>query len=389
MINLTKGIQYSLFKNKANFLQKKQLLNSINYWFSVIPHEKKVHILYSDYNNIHFNLATEEYLYEHSDLKHPTLFLWRNDKTIVIGRHQNPWKECFIQNMERDNINLARRRTGGGAVYQDLGNSCFSFLTPIFDESLPLDSKKVNNKILLQALKNVGLEAEFSGRNDLLFQGRKISGSAYQINLGKTDGTGKKALHHGTMLLNVDTQNVKQYLNPNKEKLKSKGVDSVISRIINLQEVKPDLDHKMLCDLIEQEFINHYQGYEVIRDYLKYESLQNQPKIKEIYTELKSWDWIYGHTPQFTNTIETRFDWGIIDVNFQVNNNIINACKVWSDCLYADYITRINQLFSEHQFTYDQSGMQQVCHLLKLEFFSNPDLIKFTEQLEEWLKRSI
>lgn len=149
--------------------------------------------------------------------------------------------------MERDGIELARRRTGGGAVYHDLGNTCFSFLTPIFDDSQPLDSKKVNNQIILGALNSIGINAEVSGRNDLTFDGKKFSGSAYQINLGKADGTGKKALHHGTMLLSVNSDNVKNYLNPNKEKLKSKGVDSVLSRIMNLTTIKPELDHTLLC----------------------------------------------------------------------------------------------------------------------------------------------
>ncbi|EGR34691.1 lipoate-protein ligase a, putative, partial [Ichthyophthirius multifiliis] len=322
-----------------------QLIGVLKYQFSILDIEKKICVIHSQVNDIHFNLATEEYLYEHHNLKYPTLFLWRNDKTIVIGRHQNPWKECFIQNMERDGIKLARRRTGGSAVYQDLGNSCFSFITPVYDNSNPLDSKNKNNIIIVNSLKNLGVDAQFTGRNDIVCQGRKISGSAYQVNLGKKDGSDRKALHHGTMLFNVNTESVKNYLNPNKEKLKSKGVDSVISRILNLNEIKPDLNHDFFVQQLEIEFAKFYSSHQVISEKLDYESLKQNQNINQIFNEISSWDWLYGQTPKFTNNIETRFDWGIIDFYFQVENNIIKECKVYSDCLYADFISKMNRIF--------------------------------------------
>lgn len=146
--------------------------------------------------------------------------------------------------MEKDGIKLARRRTGGGAVYQDLGNSCFSFLTPVFSEKYPLDyAKKINNEIILNSLKNLNINAELSGRNDILCEGKKVSGSAYKMNLGNKDGKGKKALHHGTMLIDVDSSKIAKYLNPNKDKLKSKGIDSVISRVTNLVNFNPEINH--------------------------------------------------------------------------------------------------------------------------------------------------
>lgn len=118
--------------------------------------------------------------------------------------------------MKEDNILLSRRKTGGGAVYQDLGNTCFSFLSPYVEN---IDHKVVNNEILINTLKKLGVEAEVSGRNDITYKNKKISGSAYRLHLGDKDGKGRKSLHHGTVLFDVDTKALQTYLNPNKKKL--------------------------------------------------------------------------------------------------------------------------------------------------------------------------
>jgi len=120
--------------------------------------------------------------------------------------------------MNKSGIKLARRRSGGGAVYQDLGNSVFTFITPVKKGELPLASKVVNNKILLRALSNLKIKAKVTGRNDIEVDGFKVSGSAYKVDLGKR-GIGGRALHHGTMLLSVDMGAMKNYLNPSKPKL--------------------------------------------------------------------------------------------------------------------------------------------------------------------------
>lgn len=132
-----------------------------------------VKILLSTSNNIHFNLATEEYLFETAQLTVPTLFLWRNSPTIVIGRHQNPWKECRNEEMRAQGVLLSRRKTGGGAVYHDLGNTCFSFLTP-YEQGQEYDYKTVNNSIIISALSKLGVQAEVAGRNDIHCLGKKV-----------------------------------------------------------------------------------------------------------------------------------------------------------------------------------------------------------------------
>lgn len=212
-----------------------------------------IEILHAESNNILFNLATEEYMFDHLPTRSPILFLWRNSPTIIIGKHQNPWKECRVQLLEDDGITLARRKSGGGCVYQDFGNSVFSFLNPIQDFGTQ-DYKTMNNDILIQSLKKFGVNAEPTGRNDICVDGRKVSGSAYKLSLGKRDGSGRKSLHHGTMLLDLDLNALQKYLNPNKAKLLSKGVDSVISRVMNLKERVPDISHEQFSSALAVAF---------------------------------------------------------------------------------------------------------------------------------------
>ena len=176
-------------------------------------------------------IATEEYLYEHSQITNPVMFLWQNQKCVIIGKHQNPWTECKIPQLEKDNVVLARRKSGGGCVYEDLGNSVFSFFHPVKEFSTS-NWKTQNNNLLIGALEDLGIKgATPSGRNDIVIGDRKISGSAYKINLGRANGKDKKALHHGTMMIDVDFSSLEKYLTPSKMKLVSKGIESVRSRV--------------------------------------------------------------------------------------------------------------------------------------------------------------
>ncbi len=137
------------------------------------------------------------------------LFLWRNADTVVIGRAQNPWKECNTRRMEEDNVRSARRSSGGGAVFHDLGNTCFTFMA-----GKPEYDKTISTSIVLNALNSLGVTAEASGRNDLVVKtpdgDRKVSGSAYRETMDR-------GFHHGTLLLNADLSRLANYLNPDKK----------------------------------------------------------------------------------------------------------------------------------------------------------------------------
>lgn len=202
---------------------------------------KPLRLLLSDSYDPWFNLAVEDCIFREMTTQR-VLFLWRNAETVVIGQAQNPWKECNTRRMEEDGIRLARRSSGGGAVFHDLGNTCFTFMA-----GKPEYDKSVSTNIILDALKRLGIDASASGRNDLVVQTaegeRKISGSAYRE-------TADRGFHHGTLLLNADLSRLANYLNPDVKKLQAKGITSVRSRVANLSEFVPDINHEQICEAV-------------------------------------------------------------------------------------------------------------------------------------------
>ena len=185
-----------------------------------------------------YNLAVEEYLLEQLSDDQIILYLWQNDNTVVIGRNQNPWQECKINDLEAEGGRLARRLSGGGAVFHDLGNLNYTLLFP--KDRYNLDEQLT---IVLNALSNLGIAAEFSGRNDIVYQGKKISGTAFYYGP-------KGAYIHGTILIDSNLNNLTSMLKVSAEKIKSKGIDSIRSRVMNLIEVKPQLTVSQVQDSI-------------------------------------------------------------------------------------------------------------------------------------------
>jgi len=325
-----------------------------------------VKVVTSTSNNIILNLATEEYLFEKSKVLHPMLFLWRNDKTIVIGKHQNPWKECRIKEMEHDGINLARRKSGGGAVYQDLGNTCFSFLDPLDESSGSSDFKEYNIDVLIEALKSLGAtKAEKSGRNDIVIEGKKVSGSAYKFN------PGSRILHHGTMLINLDKSAANKYLSPNLAKLKSKGVDSVKSRIVNLVEIDSTITHERFCEALTKAYKNKHKDKLVEELALNEDELHKIPEIEEIYNETSTWQWRFGNTPTFSYSLERRFDWGMVEVCLAVENAKIMNGKVFSDCLFPAFIDTLNKILEKPEVDHTMKGWEKIVEKMKEWIASN------------------
>ena len=141
--------------------------------------------------------------------------------------------------------------------------------------------------------------------------------------MGKKDGSGKRSLHHGTMLLDLELTALGNYLNPNKKKLESKGVDSVISRVMNLKEIAPQIDHESFCDALEVAFTKKWEGMKVKKTILKEDDLRQNAKIMEIYDQSANWDWRFGQTPDFSNSLEHKFDWALVDVQFNVEKGKI------------------------------------------------------------------
>jgi len=226
----------------------------------------------------------------------------------------------------------------------------------------------MNNDILIKALDALDIKgAEMSGRNDMVIGDKKISGSAYKINLGKSDGYGKKALHHGTMLLHVDFKQMNNYLSPSKKKLESKGVESVRARVINLRDLRYDLNYDMWMNSMIEEFHQKYEDRDIFTKILSTEEVLKVDKIAEIYEELTEWNWVYGRTPDFTHNIEHKFTWALMDVYFNVKKGAIVSGHVYSDSLYPDFIDTLNDILKDDKniFKYNDKGIMELSDALR------------------------
>lgn len=148
--------------------------------------------------------------------------------------------------------------------------------------------------------------------------GKKISGSAYKLKLGKKDGSGRRSLHHGTMLLNLELNALGRYLSPNKKKMESKGVDSVRARVMNLTEIAPDIENDKWWTALTSTFEEKWAPTPLNRTVLKESDLKKIPELMAIYEKSADWDWRFGQTPDFKHSLEHKFDWALVDVQFDV-----------------------------------------------------------------------
>lgn len=271
------------------------------------------------------NLALEKLLYTTCG-QEVILFLWQNDNTVVIGRNQNVWKECALDLMERDHVVLARRESGGGAVFHDLGNLNFTFISPLSVHDVP---KQLG--VIQSAAARFGIETDYSSRNDLVIRlnGGKFSGNAFQRNV-------THALHHGTILINADTEKAALYLTPPARKIEAKGIDSVRSRICNLKTIETRISVSGMIEALMSVFEDTYGKAEKQCPFVT-----TDPRLSEYESILASWDWRIGKTPAFNLTLENRFSWGGIEILLNVKRGIISEAVVYSDALDETLAGRI------------------------------------------------
>ena len=270
--------------------------------------------------NPYNNLALEEYLLKQVGEQECILYLWQNERTVVIGKNQNPWKECKVTELEADGGKLVRRLSGGGAVFHDLGNLNFTFLVAKDNYSV---EKQL--EVIVKAVNNLGMPAEKSGRNDITVEGKKFSGNAFYSD-------GLHSYHHGTILVNVDMSKLSLYLNVSRDKLVSKGVESVRSRVTNLTEYRTDLTIQRMQEELIQAFGQVYG--------LQPEKLEvsdyNLLELSKLEEKFSSWDWIYGKKMEFNFSFSRRFTWGDIDLQFVVDSGRIKQCAAYSDALETE-----------------------------------------------------
>ncbi|WP_420229966.1 lipoate--protein ligase [Psychrobacter sp. ER1] len=327
----------------------------------------KLRILKSAVTNPWFNLATEDWIFNTLNPDSHTLFLWRNSETVVIGRSQNPWVECKTDKMEADDVFLARRQSGGGAVFHDLGNTNFTFLSPsdAYDQ-------EANFTIIINALKKLGIDATLSGRNDMQVGDRKISGSAFRH-------AADRSFHHGTLLVNANMQKLGDYLNPHPLKLKAKGIKSVRARVANLVDFNEAINHETLSDAIIEAFCEYY-GETASVEQLDEASLAKQPTLNAYYQQMADWDWRFGKTPEFTHHIETRFDWGMMDVHMDVKQAMITEVVIFSDALNVELIDLLKKTLTGIKY-----NKPEIKNKLDELAKAQPELAAQVGDFEQWL----
>lgn len=261
-----------------------------------------------------YNLAFEEYVLTHRT-RGDILILWQNDNAVIIGRNQNTAEEIDQRFVNAHGIRVVRRNTGGGAVYHDLGNLNYSFITDVGA------SKAVFTEPVVKALRSLGLEAEASGRNDILVSGKKVSGTAQQISKGRI-------LHHGTLLFDSDSSMITGALTPDPEKFRSKSVKSVRSRVGNIRSfLKEDMDIAAFWDHLKRAL----GETGMTTDSLNEKELAEVVRLKE--EKYDTWQWNYGKSPVYAMQVKKRFTGGTLDIRMTVDHGVIKGIKIFGDFL--------------------------------------------------------
>ncbi|RYG72627.1 lipoate--protein ligase [Lentibacillus lipolyticus] len=267
------------------------------------------------------NLAIEEYILQNFGEKDTYLLFYINRPSIIIGRNQNSVEEINTDYVDENGIKVVRRLSGGGAVYHDEQNLNFSFITKDDGESFQ-DFAKFTQPVV-DALNKLGVPAEMKGRNDLAVEGRKISGNAMFATKGRM-------FSHGTLMLDSEIENVVAALNVNKEKIESKGIKSIRSRVANISEY---LDEKITMEAFKELILKHIFDVEDVKDVPRYEL--TEADWEEIYkiseNRYQKWEWNFGRSPKFNVQTSHKFDGGLVDVRLDVKNGMIENCKIYGD----------------------------------------------------------
>ncbi len=279
--------------------------------------------------NPYYNLAVEEYLF--STATDSVFMLWQNEPTVVIGKNQNAYTEINKEYLDTKGIHLARRITGGGAVYHDLGNVNYSFIKPN-SNSQQLDFQEFT-KPIIDALKSMGLNARLSGRNDVETDtGLKISGNAQHRN-------NERVLHHGTLLFSTDLSVMDNVLTPDRDKLISKAVKSVKKRVCNVSE--------LVAVNSVNEFINVIKNHVIKEFNAKVISPPKHQEIKSLIEKYSSKNFIYGEKPlitEYDKVYKKRFDFGSVELRLKMRNDVIIEVKFSGDFFEVNAISQLENL---------------------------------------------
>lgn len=292
----------------------------------------KLQYVVSNQTNPFWNVAVENYLLSRDVEDTVVMYLWKNRRTVVIGQNQNPFSECNVDALLADGGYVMRRTTGGGAVYHDDGNINFSFVAPP-----DLYSQQRHFDVIRLALQHYGLQAEVSGRNDLLCQGRKFSGNAF------SKGRYMR-LHHGTILIAGNMHDLERYLRVKPAKLQKHGVASVRSRVVNLSELADVTSLNIVNPLIEAFASVYGQQPEQVG----FDNLVETAEVRSLYEKYSSDDWLYGRWRHFTASQTAQFEWGGVELSLSVDEekSIITDVVIATDALDVALADKIRLLLT-------------------------------------------
>ncbi|MFR4956399.1 lipoate--protein ligase [Enterococcus gallinarum] len=315
-------------------------------------------------NDPRINLAVEIFLLQEMKVDEPILLFYINEPSIIIGRNQNTIEEINKDYVDAHGIHVVRRFSGGGAVYHDFGNLNFSFIMPDDGNSFR-DFEKLT-KPIVQALHEMGVEgAQLKGRNDLVIDDMKFSGNAMYATNGRM-------FAHGTIMFDSDINEVVNALKVRKDKIESKGIKSIRSRVTNIKPFLPKDKQDMTTEAFREEILLKIFGVDSV-DQVKTYTLTEEDwvKINEISDKYyRNWDWNYGKSPAFDIERRKRFPIGSIEVRFNVQEGKITEAKIYGDFFGLGDIADVEQAFIGTR--YDKSALKDVIDQIDVKkYFGN------------------
>jgi len=307
----------------------------------------------------YFNQAAEEYFLKNID--DDVFMLWRNNNAIIVGKHQNTLAEINVNHVEHRGIKVVRRLTGGGAVFHDLGNINYTFIMGYGEEGAKVDFKKYNQPII-DVLSGLGVNAHFSGRNDILIGDQKFSGNAELIYHQK-----QRVLHHGTLLYASEIQDISDALNVNPLKFEGKSRKSVRSRVTNISS---HLKEDITLEQFRQKVMDHIT--DIYPDAIPYQlTAKDTAAIQKLADEkYSSWSWNYGHSPKYGLKKGVKTDGGHIEVHLNVHKGIITELDIFGDFFVNRDIDIVKQALVgvEHR---KESVLAKLKEIKSSEYFNN------------------
>ncbi len=290
-------------------------------------------------NDPYFNLSLEEYLLKELDVGDHYLMLWQNRPVVVVGRNQNTWDEVNLDYIKENDVAVVRRQTGGGAVYHDLGNLNFTFV--FRDQRYGSYDFGYFMEPVVEVLKGLGLAAEIDGRNDITIEGKKVSGNSQYRQKDRV-------IHHGTLLFDVNLDNLEQALLVSPDKIAKRGVSSVKSRVTNIRSLlSSSLEIDNFKDVIKNALLEEFgeiQGdYHLTPDDLRrIEDLQRN--------KYETWEWNFGASPLYNIKRSRRFSWGRLDILLDVQEGMIKRCEIYGDFFGREGLSPLEELLEDVPF---------------------------------------